>query len=233
MKPVLILQHLDQDGPAYLATWLRRQQRPFELFNTEAGQEFPRHIEGHAGLAVLGGAMSANDAMPSLRQAEHLIREAIAAGVPVLGHCLGGQLMARALGARVTASPAPEIGWHPIGLVPGDEEATAWLGERRNPVVFQWHSEAFALPQGARSLAGSDACPHQAFALGPHLAMQFHVELDETKLRAWVDTDRVEGDGKNVQDGPSMLAGIARHLTSQQRLADRIYSRWAGFMRSS
>jgi GMP synthase (glutamine-hydrolysing) len=70
MKPVLILQHLSGDGPAYLGTWLQRQGLPFDLRNTEAGQDFPEHMDGHSALAILGGEMSANDPLPSLRRAE-------------------------------------------------------------------------------------------------------------------------------------------------------------------
>jgi GMP synthase (glutamine-hydrolysing) len=110
MKTVLVLQHLSGDGPAYLATWLREQGVAFEVRDTEAGQPFPDSLQDHGALAVLGGEMSANDALPSLRQAERLILQAVRDGVPTLGHCLGGQLMARALGARVAASPAPEVG---------------------------------------------------------------------------------------------------------------------------
>jgi len=230
MKPLLILQHLSADGPAYLETWLRREGRPFELVNTEAGQDFPDSIRGYAGLAVLGGEMSANDPLPSLHDAQRLILEAVDADVPVLGHCLGGQLMARALGAKVVDSPAPEIGWHPVRLA-DDEEAHRWFGEHDEAIVFQWHYDAFELPAGARPLARSDACPHQAFSLGPHLAMQFHVELDEAKLRAWVSAHDprffAAAAVPTVQMPEAMLAGAATHLAAQRRIADRVYARWA------
>ncbi|MFT3955457.1 MAG: type 1 glutamine amidotransferase [Piscinibacter sp.] len=184
MKPVLVLQHMDSDGPAYLASWLRAGAVPFEVFNTAAGQEFPASMAGYAALAVLGGEMSVNDELPSLRRAEDLIRQAMATSRPVIGHCLGGQLIATALGARVLDSPAPEIGWQRLDVAAGDE-ARAWFGEATPLTVFQWHFESFELPQGALPLAHSEACPRQAFALGPHLAMQFHVEVDADKLALW------------------------------------------------
>ena len=109
---------------------------------------------------------------------------AVASGLPTLGHCLGGQLMARALGARVLDSPAPEIGWQAIAVA-REALAQEWFGADASPVVFQWHFEAFELPLGARRLASSAACQNQAFALGPHLAMQFHVELDAEQLGRW------------------------------------------------
>ncbi len=232
MKPVLILQHLNADGPAYLAQWLHRQKRPFELRNTEAGDAFPSEIGDYAGLAVLGGEWSANDDRPSLRDAERLILNAMEAGVPVLGHCLGGQLMARALGARVRSSPQPEVGWHRIRVLPG-LQSTHWFGDADSAVVFQWHCDSFELPHGAVQLATSDACGQQAFSIGPHLAMQFHVELDEAKLRAWVAHELAKGAPHEEERAQPTVHGAARliadtttFLHPQQRLADRIYTQW-------
>jgi len=232
VKPVLVLQNLDGDGPAYLATWLRRAGVAFVVFNTQAGQAYPESIAGYRALALLGGEMSANDPLPSLRAAEHLIRQAIAANVPTLGHCLGGQLMARALGATVGASPATEIGWQTIERAPL-AAAQDWFGAEPRQRVFQWHDESFALPDEAELLAGSAGCPHQAFAVGPHLAMQFHVEPDATKLALWsASTDprflAMTGVESCVQDGATMRREAAQALPAQQRLADRIYARWLG-----
>lgn len=236
MKPVLILQHLNGDGPAYLRSWLQREGVPFEVRNSQAGDNFPAHMGDHAALAVLGGEMSANDPLPSLRQAELLILDAMARERPVIGHCLGAQLMARALGARVVASPAPEIGWQRIELLESPL-ARDWFGHAEDkPTVFQWHEDAFELPSGAALLATSAACPHQAFAVGPHLALQFHVELDETKLRRWAKLDSpqfraMQRRHASVQSGSSMLAGMAQHLAPQQALADRLYTRWLAAVR--
>jgi GMP synthase-like glutamine amidotransferase len=235
MKPVLVLQHLSADGPAYLATWLRREGRAFELRNTQAGDIYPKTLEGHAALAILGGEMSANDDLPSLRQAEHLVRQGVAQGVPVIGHCLGGQLMARALGARIVDSPAPEIGWQPMRVHAG-AAARDWFGAAGEHRVFQWHYESFELPPGTELLAGSSACPNQAFALGPHLAMQFHIEVDAEKLQRWSMDEgaryrEVQGQPA-VQDGPAIRADIAVELARHQALADRLYARWLSAAKS-
>ena len=231
MKPVLVLQHLSADGPAYLARWLRREGLSFEVRNSEAGDPFPDDLSPYAALAVLGGEMSANDPLPSLRRAEVLIRQGVERAVPVIGHCLGGQLMARALGAQVVASPAPEVGWQPM-RVDGTEPARAWFGAARTLQVFQWHYEAFDLPPGAVRLAGSSACPNQAFAIGPHLAMQFHVEIDAEKLARWSQDDgtryerALAAHPQTVQSGAAMRAGASEHLGAHQAFADRLYGRW-------
>jgi GMP synthase-like glutamine amidotransferase len=230
MKPILILQNLTPDGPAYLRTWLRREGLAFDVFDAQAGEAYPASIDGYAALAVLGGEMSVNDDLPSLRRAEDLILQAMAAQVPVIGHCLGGQLMARALGAEVKASPRPEIGWQAMRVA---ESAVAkqWLGDVAEHIVYHWHAEAFELPQGADLLATSPACPNQAFAIGPHLAMQFHVELDAAKLALWAASMdptflRWQREHASVQSGPQMLAQAAQALPAQQRLADSLYRRW-------
>jgi len=231
MKPVLVLQNLTFDGPGFLGTWLRRQGIPFEVFDTEAGQAYPTRIAGYGALALLGGEMSANDDLPSLRLAERLILQAMDADLPVIGHCLGGQLMARALGARIVDSAAPEIGWQTL-RVADTPTARAWLGATDAHTVFHWHRESFELPPGAELLASTVACPNQSFAIGRHLAMQFHVELDQHKLAEWsVSTDpayhRAQREhATTVQSGDTMRDQSVLELPRQQRLADALYRRW-------
>ena len=147
-------------------------------------------------------------------------------------HCLGGQLMARTLGARVQDSPAPEIGWQAV-RVNDTPAAHGWFGPANELTVYHWHRESFELPRGAELLASSDACPNQAFALGRHLAMQFHVELDQHKLAAWSASVapsflRMQRELGTVQSGASMRVQAAAALPAQHRLADRLYRRWLG-----
>lgn len=231
-RPILILQHQTDDGPAYLGTWLAERGLAFDLRQAAMGDPLPETMTDHAALAVLGGAMSANDDLPMLRHAERLIRDAVARNRPVVGHCLGGQLMARALGGAVRRAARPEIGWHridwaaaaPEGLREASPEAT----------VFQWHFDTFDPPPQAIRLASSASCAQQAFAIGPHLALQFHVELDAAKLAAWseaADADAeylqaLETFAQQVQTPQAMRAQAESRLQAQQTLACAVYARW-------
>jgi GMP synthase (glutamine-hydrolysing) len=229
-RPVLILQHMHNDSPAYLAQWLREQGQAFELRNSAAGEMPPSSLHGYTALALLGGDMSANHDLPALRQEEQLFRQALAQQVPTIGHCLGGQLMARALGARIGASPAPEIGWHTAELLP-NASTRHWFGPAPRAMVFHWHYEAFELPPGAQRLASSPACPNQAFAIGPHLAMQFHLEVDAQKLARWSqdwdpEYEAARAAHPSVQSGPHIRELTAVHLRPHQSWAAQVYARW-------
>jgi len=230
MLPVLILQHQIPERAAYLTTWLNQHGILYETRNAGAGDEFPTSIEPYAAMAVMGGGMSANDPLLSNRQAEILILQAMLRHRPVIGHCLGGQLMSRALGATIGASPQPEIGWHAIQYQ-DNHTVTHWFGLDPTPTVIQWHYDAFDVPPGAVKLAGSQACPNQAWAMGPHLAMQFHIEMDDTKAREWAaDEDPLWAEARakydTVQDSDAIVAGIGPHLAQHQRTADHIYRTW-------
>lgn len=230
MKPVLILQHQLPENAAYLITWLERHGIQYEVVNAGAGESFPESIEPYSALAVMGGGMSANDQLLSNRQAEILILQSVILNRPVIGHCLGGQLMSRALGAVISASPQPEIGWQPIAYESTDL-VREWFGDAPTDTVIQWHYESFGIPQGATRLAGSPACPNQAWAMGPHLAMQFHIEINENKIDSWVNEDDPKwADARtrydSVQDKITMLNGIPYHLVQHQSTADCIYAKW-------
>jgi len=230
MQPVAILQHQLPENAAYLTTWLERHRVDYVIFNAGADEEFPASIEPYSALAVMGGGMSANDALISNRQAEILILQAMRLDRPVIGHCLGGQLMSRALGADITASPRPEIGWQPIQYENLDV-AREWFGDTPTNTVAHWHYESFGIPAGAVRVATSPACPNQAWAMGPHLAMQFHIEITETKMQSWVAEDDAKWAEsrslyETVQDRISMLAGLPYHLAQHQTTADSIYKKW-------
>lgn len=230
MGPVLILQHQTAEPPGYLTTWLAQHHIAYEVFDAGSGDRFPSSMESYSALAVLGGGMSANDALISNKQAEILILQAMLCSKPVIGHCLGGQLMTRALGSTVTRATVPEIGWQPITY--HDHELTKqWFGANPACTVAQWHYDTFAVPAGATLLASSPVCANQAWALGPHLAMQFHIEMDVDKVKSWaLDPDPNWAwaceNFDSAQSSTEIIAGIDHHLAQHQRMANQIYTQW-------
>lgn len=174
--------------------------------------------------------MSVNDDLPWILSVTELIRDAVRTGVPVIGHCLGGQLMSKALGGTVTRNPVKEIGWGDIRVL-DDPEARRWFGHAA-PVFrsFHWHGETFSIPQGAVRLLESDHCPNQAFALGRHLAMQCHIEMTEDLVETWCSGGAREiaesRASPAVQDPDAIRADLASRVAALHRVAEAVYDRW-------
>lgn len=230
MKTIAIIQHLANDDPAYFVTWLQAHGLPFTVFHMFDGATLPAHASEHCGWCILGGSMSANDALPYFDDLLARIREAVAEDVPVIGHCLGGQLMARALGGTVQASENVEIGWSNLEVI--YEDGAQWFGpEAQVGPLFQWHSESFSIPPGAQWLVRGQHCAHQAFSVGSkHIAMQFHCEVDEAKVRRWLELDAAELCGNmspGVQQAAEILPTLAEDIAQSQAIASCIYARWA------
>jgi len=158
-----------------------------------------------------------------------LIRDCIAADIPVIGHCLGGQLMSKALGGRVTRQAPKEIGWGDIEAAK-NAEARRWLGpDLAAFTAFHWHGETFSLPAGATPLFSSAYCANQAFSLGKHLGMQCHVEMTAELIESWCHSgvqEIVDSPGPAVQSPDEMQRDLDRRLKQLHRAADRLYERW-------
>ena len=233
MQPILIFRFSQTEGPGYLAHFLDRERFPWAQRNVDAGDDVPPSINGYAGLILMGGPMSVNDDLPWIPKVLELIRQAVAQDIPVLGHCLGGQLMSRALGGTVTRNPAKEIGWGTVRRA-GDAAGEDWLaGLPAEIEVFQWHGETFSLPAGARHLLCGDYCENQAFVLnGRHLGLQCHVEMTESMIRAWCETGAAEIRGHldlspAVQPAAAMQEGAGARLDRLHKVADTLYRRWS------
>jgi len=234
MKAIAIFRHFRTEGPGYFATFLDRHSIPWRLIRIDEHEAVPASPDDFSGLVFMGGPMSVNDPLPWIEPACRLIRTAVAAGMPVLGHCLGGQLIARALGGTVARNPVKEIGWGPVRVL---ENAVArdWFGELQGFETFHWHGETFTIPPGATRLLESEYCPNQAYALDNTLGMQCHVEMTEVMIRQWC----LDGAGEIaaarspvVQTAEAMQAGMGRRVGALNAVADRLYARWiAGLQR--
>src|SRR5262249_27037550 len=148
MGPVAIFRFSPTEGPAYLAEWLERRGVASTLVALDTGASVPADPRAFAGIAVMGGAMGVNDALPWIEPVCELLRAAVSHRVPIIGHCLGGQLLAKALGASVTRAPVHEIGWIDFETIDAGAQA-AWFGGRPRFTGFQWHYDAFAVPAKA------------------------------------------------------------------------------------
>ena len=195
----------------------------------DEGAPVPRDPRGFAGLCFMGGPMSVNDPLPWIAPALELIREAVRKDVPVIGHCLGGQLMSKAFGGAVRANACKEIGWGEV-RVADNGVARAWLGELQAFEAFQWHGETFSIPPGATRLLENAHCENQAFALGKHLALQCHVEMTAELVELWLRTGademRAAAGSPAVQSAPDMTGDIEARLERLHRVADRLYDKW-------
>lgn len=230
MNPVAIFRHSITEGPGYFATVLDRNRVPWRLIKTDEGEAVPVDCTGFSGLAFMGGPMSVNDDLPWVAPVLELIRKAVSADVPVIGHCLGGQLMAKALGGVVTSNPVKEIGWGAVTILPV-EESRAWFGDCTSFDSFHWHGETFTLPAGAVRLATSEYCPNQMFALGRHLGMQCHIEMTPALIADWCkDWDKevrsLAQRAASVQTPDKMLMDVEQKTARLHGIADRLYAVW-------
>jgi GMP synthase-like glutamine amidotransferase len=214
-----MLQHVPFEGPAAIGHWAVQRGAPLTLTRLFAREPLPP-LEDIDLLVVLGGPMSVNDEAQFdwLVREKRYVRNAIASGKRILGVCLGAQLIASALGARVYANAEREIGWWPVSRTP--EAATHPLAghwpDQFTPL--HWHSETFDLPAGAVGLAQSRACLHQAFAAGDRvLGLQFHLESTPESVQALAQY--CPGDlapGTYVQTAKAMLARLDRFQESNR-----------------
>jgi GMP synthase (glutamine-hydrolysing) len=227
MKRVLFIQNGEQDRPGLFAKVLRDHGVALDIVEAGCGEKIPTDLDRWAGIAVGGGGMSAyeTERYPFLRDEETLIRSARAAGKPLLGMCLGAQLMAGALGGKVFPNQAKEIGFYDVRFTPAAADDFLWQGHTTFRPV-QWHGDTFSLPPGAVRLASSDLTENQLFRLDDtSYGLQFHLEIDEPVLTEMVETD----DGWLPQNGvdPQQFLREARvAIPKVEPIARSVFGRW-------
>lgn len=229
MKPVAIFRHSPIEGAGHFAQYLDQQAIAWQMIHIDQGQGVPADASAFSGLVFMGGPMSVNDDLPWISASLALIRDAVARNIPVLGHCLGGQLMAKALGGAVTKNPVKELGWGGV-TVADSAVAREWFGDIRAFDTFHWHGETFSLPPGATLLLSSPHCTNQAFALGKHLGMQCHVEMTAEMIGEWCREGAAEitesQASPGVQTAELMQAEMHDKLPQLHRVAGQLYGQW-------
>jgi GMP synthase-like glutamine amidotransferase len=166
----------------------------------------------------------------------NLIREAVDLDIPVLGHCLGGQLMSKALGGIVSANHVKEIGWGDV-LVSDNAEAQKWFGNTEQFLSFHWHGETFTLPEGSTHLLSSQYCQNQAYSIGKHLGFQCHIEMTDDMVKTWCETGQDEVQAcagcVSVQTSQEIQADLANRIANLNAQAKVIYTHWIKGLKTS
>lgn len=221
---VLVFRHVPFEHLGLIADALARRGLAFRYVDLYLDPKAPVVWQEAAGLIFMGGPMSANDELEFLRREMAILEAAAAADRPVLGVCLGAQLIARAAGARVYRNPVKEIGWAPVYWTEQARHDALFAGLKDPETVFHWHSETFDLPRGAAWLASSQACQHQAFRLGSNVwGLQFHLEVTPEMIAEWCAAPGNQSDVAEL-GGPVDAHQNAGRLAE---LASMVFGRWA------
>lgn len=233
---VLVLQHVSCETPGVFEDVLRERGARIHRVELDEGQPLPAWRDFEA-IVAMGGPMSVNDERewPWLVAEKRLIREAVTAGTAFWGSCLGVQLLAASLGARVHPGPRPEVGLLPVTLTDAAAADPVFRDAPRELLTLQWHGDTFDLPTGAVLLAGSPVCPHQAFRWGrAAYGVQFHLEVTTAMARAWAAVPAY-GESLDRVLGPGALPRLIREFEARaaelHAHARTMFGRWLDIAR--
>jgi GMP synthase-like glutamine amidotransferase len=219
---ILVVRHEPFEHLGRFAEILKQNNIPF--YYKDLGE--PSELDRCRGVIVMGGPQSANDSLPGLVAELKLIEQAVVREVPVLGICLGAQLIAKALGARVYRNPEKEIGWAPVYLTAAAERDRVFGGIASPANLFHWHGETFDLPAGAEWLAYSDKCRHQAYRFGRNVyGVQFHPEITPEMIVDW------SAQPANCGDAETLDAPLDPHAADSEPIARKMLEGWLAVFR--
>ena len=229
MKPIRIFRHEDWINSGRVTEYLDAKGVPWQLVGIDRGDPVPQRVDDVSGLVFLGGTMSVNDGHAWLDDEMQMIQLAAAQDLPMLGHCMGSQLIAKALGAEVAPMPNKEIGWFEVERL-DNRVAREWLGDVPDRFeILIWPHDAFSLPPGAAPLYSSDHCPEQAYALGNTVATVAHPEVTAPLLEDWLRIYGydIEANGTSVQPVERIRERLAERCAAMHRIfTDRLYDVW-------
>jgi GMP synthase-like glutamine amidotransferase len=236
LNKVLVLQHIACEPPGVYEDVLLERGATIHRVELDEGDPLPDWRNFDA-IIAMGGPMSVNDEaeLPWLRAEKTLIGEAVRAGKPYFGACLGVQLLAASLGARVFPGPTPEVGLLPVALTPEGKADPVFAGAPDELLTFQWHGDTFDLPEGAVLLASSPVYPHQAFRWGKSAyGVQFHLEISRALAEQWLEVPayaraltQVLGPGS----APQIIQQIADYEARLRARGRQLFERWLGLSR--
>jgi GMP synthase (glutamine-hydrolysing) len=222
--PILVFRHVPFEHLGLIAPVLDAKGLPWKYVDLFRDPDIPIALETATGVISMGGPMSANDDLPYIRRELGLLQQAIAAAKPVLGICLGAQLISKALDAKIYKNPAKEIGWAPVYWTDAARHDTLFRGLNEPETVLHWHGETFDIPAGGERLAWSDLCANQAFCVSSRVyGLQFHLEVAPEMIAQWCLEDANAGDVREL------TASIDPHFNAPRlaEIAKIIFGRWA------
>lgn len=229
MKKLLVFQHVPHEILGTLNPLLKRAGFRIRYVNFARHPDVQPTLDGYDGLVVLGGPMSVNDAdrLPHLRTEMKLIEDAMKRNLPVLGICLGAQLIAKTLGSGVYVNKEKEIGWYDVSPTDHAERDPLLRAFQKTEKIFQWHGETFDIPRTGLHLAFSSLCANQAFRYGANVyGFQFHLEVDEGMIHRWLrvgeNRDEIAALGGKI-DPDRIHTETPTHITRLNQLSDRIF----------
>ncbi|MCS3903843.1 GMP synthase-like glutamine amidotransferase [Methylohalomonas lacus] len=228
MKPIHIVRHEDWIKAGHLTDTLDSRGIPYTFTAIDQHDPVPKTVEGISGLALLGCTYSVNDGHGWANEEINLIKQALDADIPVLGHCFGSQLMSKAMGGEIYPMSAKEIGWHEVECI-HSPEADKWLGDDDDEFeILIWHHDAFTIPPGATPLYKSDFCPDQAFVYGDNVATVAHLEVTAKLLEDWLEIYGYDLDpiSETVQSPEEVRRDMHSRITNMHKLTDRLYDHW-------
>jgi GMP synthase (glutamine-hydrolysing) len=225
---VTLLQHIHCETPGIISDCLQSADIDMRFVRTFERNPIPSNLDTQAGLIVMGGPMSVydHDQFPFLLEEQRLIEEALKEDKPVLGVCLGSQLLAATLGAEVKSGAQKEIGWHPVTLTEYAATDALWKELPARFTAYHWHGDVYDLPQGAVSLASSELTPCQGFRYGTNAyGFLFHMEVTEKIIKNMVAEFQDELEEQCITAG-SIIQKTQDYLSALQTVGGRVFRRW-------
>ena len=228
MTKALVLQHVAHEGLGTIYSELVSRRIRADYVRLYMGHEVPKEIDDYSCLIIMGGPMGANDEdkYPYITDELKLIEKALTMGMPVLGICLGSQLMARAAGATVYQGDTKEIGWYALSLTSEALNDPLFGTLPEELTVFQWHGDTFDVPEGATLLASSLRFPNQLLRIGKNgYAIQFHLEVMDVMVREWIDINKTELDALQEQIDPRIIIRETKaHISPLKGYGEKVFS---------
>jgi GMP synthase-like glutamine amidotransferase len=232
MPRVTCFQHIDCEGPGTLGTILKSKKVELQILKPFQGDAVPEKLGD--GLVVLGGPMGVyeENQFPWMTAELNAIRKCLSENIPILGVCLGSQMLAHAAGAQVFRGAVPEVGWYPVALTPEGRLDPLFLGIPPEFEAFHWHGDTFTLPPNSTRLAGSAYTPNQIYKLGGNAyGFQCHLEVTEEMINSWASIYAKE---LTPQGGPILPSRIENQLSQNAealgKISEKVFSRFAALL---